>query len=74
MKLSNAFEASMQSVSPGVALPYWDFTIETSTGTRVVSSPIMSARMFGSVRALSDDNKKYGYTPGPAPLRPTFHW
>lgn len=29
--LSNTFEYSMQLVNPKLTLPYWDFTIETST-------------------------------------------
>ena len=29
--LSNTFEASLQQVNPKLTLPYWDFTIESSS-------------------------------------------
>ncbi|CBN79226.1 ortho-aminophenol oxidase [Ectocarpus siliculosus] len=33
--ITNTFEASLQAVNPKLTLPYWDFTIETSTaGTK----------------------------------------
>ena len=60
--MTNAFELAMQAVDPSVALPYWDFTIETSEGATVYESIIMSSDMFGTIQAPSEYAKANGYT------------
>lgn len=54
--LSNTFEASLQAVNPKLTLPYWDFTIETSsTGGHLGQqepqrfSPMLTPEYFGDV-------------------------
>ncbi|CAM9780271.1 unnamed protein product [Ectocarpus sp. 12 AP-2014] len=37
--LTNTFEYSLQAVNPRLTVPYWDFTIETSTSTETVYDP-----------------------------------
>lgn len=60
VKMTNIFESSMQLVNPAVAMPYWDFTIEESTGQHAYDSPIMSDTMFGSM--MSPTNSSIGFT------------
>lgn len=54
--LSNTFEYSLQRVNPKLTLPYWDFTIESSSaggaGDGVsepqASSPLLQSSWFGT--------------------------
>lgn len=53
--MTNTFEYSVQVVNPKMALPYWDFTIESSTAggntedtiEPQASSPLFTADWFG---------------------------
>jgi len=54
LKLTNAFELSLQSVNPAVTLPYWDFTIEGTAGLPVSESPIFTPEWFGSIPTPKD--------------------
>lgn len=56
--LSNTFEYSLQQVNPKLTLPYWDFTIESSTaggseGENILESqmktPVLQESWFGTV-------------------------
>lgn len=49
VKMTNLFEQAMQAVDPSVALPYWDFTIDSESGTVVQDSTVFSDYMFGSI-------------------------
>lgn len=55
IKLTNIYELAMQAVDPSVALPYWDFTIESAAGNRIWESPIFSAKMFGNLTQAKDE-------------------
>ncbi|CAM9493178.1 unnamed protein product [Ectocarpus sp. 6 AP-2014] len=54
--LTNTFEYSLQAVNPKLTVPYWDFTIETSTSTETVynpaspytRTPLLDASWFGT--------------------------
>ncbi|CAB1112225.1 unnamed protein product [Ectocarpus sp. CCAP 1310/34] len=54
--LTNTFEYSWQAVNPKLTVPYWDFTIETSTSTETVydpaspytRTPLLNASWFGT--------------------------
>ena len=61
VKLSNMYEAAIQTVDRSVSLPYWDFTMEAAQGTYIYESPIMSPKMFGSMTAPEGLNIRYGY-------------
>lgn len=61
--ISNTFEYSLQKVNPKLTLPYWDFTIETSTAggseDGVVNqpqtrTPLFQESWFGSVDHTDD--------------------
>lgn len=61
--LSNTFEASLQTVNPKLTLPYWDFTIETSSAgasgdtsayQSQTKTPIFQESWFGSVDHTDD--------------------
>ena len=58
--MTNIVELAMQAVDPSVAMPYWDFTIESASDTPVNESPIMSPDMFGSM--TTPVNERYGFT------------
>ncbi|CAN0279002.1 unnamed protein product, partial [Hapterophycus canaliculatus] len=56
--VSNTFEASLQAVNPKLTLPYWDFTIESSSSGGAGSgaadesldrSPLFHESWFGAV-------------------------
>ena len=49
IKMSNAFEQSMQAVDPSVSLFYWDFTIESTLELSFYNSPMFTADTFGSL-------------------------
>ena len=59
VKMSNAFEKSMQSVNPAVSLPYWDFTKDAAKGLSIFDSPYFSESMFGSI--VSPSEPKWGF-------------
>ena len=59
IKISNAFEKSIQSVNPAVTLPYWDFTIDSANGLTIFDTPYFSDSMFGSI--LSSSDTKWGF-------------
>lgn len=54
--ISNTFEFSLQVVNPKLALPYWDFTIETSSSADPVydrnvpytRTPLLQPSWFGT--------------------------
>lgn len=61
--LSNTFEASLQTVNPKLTLPYWDFTIETSSAgvsgdnsgyQPQTNTPIFQESWFGTVDHTDD--------------------
>jgi hypothetical protein len=54
LKMTNIFEASMQSVDASVSLPYWDFTIDSNMGKSAPDSVVFSAPLFGSMTKPSD--------------------
>lgn len=54
IKMTNVFEKSMQSVDPSVALPYWDFTIESSNSTALYNSMLFTPEVFGSMPNCTD--------------------
>ena len=60
IKMTNIFEASMQSINPAVAIPYWDFTIESAMGLLPYQSFIASDDVFGSMTVPKDIT--WGYT------------
>ena len=55
--LTNTFEFSLQLVNPKLTLPYWDFTIETTSAANVAYDPklpftrteLLSPSWFGTV-------------------------
>ncbi len=49
IKLNTVFEASLQEVDPSLTMPYWDFTIDNSSGVKIFGSFVSSADVFGSV-------------------------
>lgn len=49
IKMTNIFEAAMQSVEPSTTLPYWDYTIETADGIKTYESPLFTENTFGSL-------------------------
>ena len=51
----------MQSVNPGVSLPYWDFTIEGAYNLSVWESPIFTADTFGSLALPGDEFMGWSY-------------
>ena len=60
MKMTNIFEKSIQAVDPSVALPYWDFTIDSSQGLTAFQSVIMTEDTFGSM--TMPYNVSWGFT------------
>lgn len=55
-QLTNTLEYSLQLVNPKLTLPYWDFTIETSSAgghseerEPQIKSPLFQSSWFGSV-------------------------
>lgn len=54
--LTNTFEYSLQRVNPKLTVPYWDFTVETSTSNGLDAdtpepqsySPMFTSEYFGS--------------------------
>lgn len=60
--MTNIFEKMIQMVDPSVTVPYWDFTMETTEGKYIFQSPVMSAKVFGSMRTPTDDDYADGYT------------
>jgi len=54
IKITNAFEKSMQAVDRSVSLPYWDFTIDYAQNLTIFESPIFSADMFGTLVQPTD--------------------
>ena len=61
VKMTNLFEAAVQAVDPSVSLPYWDFTIESESGTVVQKSTIFSKEMFGSIPVPVDNRWGFVY-------------
>ena len=65
--LTNTFEYSLQIVNPKLTVPYWDFTIESSTwggNTEDITepqanSPLFASEWFGSSDP-DDGQVKYG--------------
>lgn len=58
---TNTFEHSLQLVNPKLAVPYWDYTVETSsaytaydTEDPVTRSPIFSSEVFGGYDATDN--------------------
>ncbi len=49
IKLTNFFEAAIQSVNPSVVVPYWDFTIDRAEGRTVFTSLLSSPDYYGTV-------------------------
>ncbi|CAM9588108.1 unnamed protein product, partial [Hapterophycus canaliculatus] len=47
--ITNTFEASLQSVNPKLALPYWDFTIEGSSAGGIFGESVSSAQTVSEV-------------------------
>lgn len=47
--ITNTFEASLQAVNPKLALPYWDFTIESSSAGGVFGEAVSSAQDYSEV-------------------------
>eukprot|EP00904_Undaria_pinnatifida_P007010 jgi/Undpi1/3439/HiC_scaffold_16.g06812.m1 len=73
--ITNTFEFSLQLVNPKLTVPYWDFTIETTSAANVAYDPalpytkteLLSPEWFGSAD-LEDNLVKDGrwaYTPIP---------
>jgi len=62
VKLTNIFEASMQSVDPSVSLFYWDFTIENENGLSLTESPMFTADTFGSVNLATEPDNGFQYS------------
>jgi hypothetical protein len=62
IKISNAFEKSMQSVNPKVTLPYWDFTRDAMKGLSLFDTPVFSETMFGTIVAPSDTKWGFRYS------------
>ncbi|CAM9726487.1 unnamed protein product [Scytosiphon promiscuus] len=71
--VSNTFEASLQAVNPKLTLPYWDFTIESSTSggaglgapnEALHKSPLFQESWFGTVDPQDDQVKdgRWAYT------------
>jgi hypothetical protein len=54
LKMTNMFEASVQSVDPSVSLPYWDFTIDQAAGTLPYRSYVFTGDVFGSMPQPAD--------------------
>jgi len=54
LKMTNMFEAAMQSVDASVTLPYWDFTIDNEQGASIFESFIFTPNTFGSLPAPSN--------------------
>ena len=46
-KFENIFEASLQAIDPSIALPYWDFTIDTAEGKLANESYALTPSIFG---------------------------
>lgn len=49
IKFTNIFEASLQSILPALALPYWDFTVDAASNLRINESFAMNPSMFGGL-------------------------
>lgn len=61
--VSNTFESSLQAVNPKLTLPYWDFTIESSSSggaglglpnAALHKSPLFQESWFGTVDPKDD--------------------
>ena len=64
IKMTNIVEATLQSIDPSIALPYWDFTIDQSEGRSPCSSAIMTSDMFGSMKQPKDLEWGFTYSNG----------
>jgi len=62
IKFTNIFEESLQAIDPSVALPYWDFTIDTSEGKKANESFVMNAAMFGSMHKPTHFGSGFTYS------------
>ena len=61
IKITNMFEAAMQTVEPSVSMPYWDFTIDVSDGNMYPQDTYaFTADTFGSITPAAD--AAWGYT------------
>ena len=61
IKFTNLFEGALQAIDPSVSLPYWDFTIDVSSGHTVpYQTYVFSEDIYGSI-ALPK-NYSRGYT------------
>lgn len=49
IKLTNMFEASVQTVDPSFALPYWDFTIDVAQNLTIYDSYMFTSDTFGTL-------------------------
>jgi hypothetical protein len=55
LKLSNWFEKALQSIDPSLTLPYWDFTMDTASGTSMFDNFLFQENTFGSLSPAKDD-------------------
>lgn len=69
--LTNTFEYSLQAVNPKLTVPYWDFTIETSSSSDTVydptspytRTPLLDASWFGTAD-LEDGMVRFSFEKG----------
>lgn len=60
IKLTNMFEEAVQAVDSGVALPYWDFTMDVAANLTIFDSPMFTPDTFGSI--LPPVDTYWGFT------------
>jgi hypothetical protein len=63
IKITNDFEAAIQVVDPSVSLPYWDYTIESSSKMELYDSPYFTESTFGTL-AKPKNGKYWSYADG----------
>jgi hypothetical protein len=61
VKLTNSFEQSVQSVDSTVAIPYWDFTIDSSLGYLAEECYVLQTSTYGEVNVPKDLSKGFTY-------------
>eukprot|EP01038_Epipyxis_sp_PR26KG_P015305 gene15305-20622_t len=62
VKMTNIFDASVRSVDPSAALPYWDFTIDSETSSSTLAdSFVMRNELYGSTSKPKDFQAGFVY-------------
>lgn len=63
IKITNIFEASIQSVDPSVCVPYWDFTIDSALNSTILNSYVTQSDTHGMAQ-LPINGIGYSYESG----------